>query len=67
LLQKLAKEAGAYDAVLCTHFAEGGKGAIGLAKSVISACEAQRQEGNTFKVNTLSLPSYPLTSLLVCL
>lgn len=49
LLQKLAKEAGAYDAVLCTHFAEGGQGAVGLAKAVISACETQRQEGNSFK------------------
>ena len=32
LVKKLAKEAGATDAVLCTHWADGGKGAFELAK-----------------------------------
>ncbi|XP_057303535.1 C-1-tetrahydrofolate synthase, cytoplasmic-like [Hydractinia symbiolongicarpus] len=34
---KLSKEAGASDAVCCTHFAEGGAGAVALANSVMSA------------------------------
>lgn len=34
---KLSKEAGAFDAVCCTHFAEGGVGAVALANSVMSA------------------------------
>lgn len=37
LVQKLAKEAGAYDAVICNHWAEGGAGAADLANSVIAA------------------------------
>ena len=32
LVKKLAKDAGATDAVLCTHWADGGKGAFELAK-----------------------------------
>ena len=32
LVKRLAKEAGATDAVLCTHWADGGKGAFELAK-----------------------------------
>ncbi|KAK2551071.1 C-1-tetrahydrofolate synthase [Acropora cervicornis] len=35
----LAKEAGAYDAVECTHWADGGKGAVGLADAVLRAVE----------------------------
>lgn len=50
LLKKLALADGAEDAVICTHFAEGGAGAQDLAKAVTAACEAQRKEGNTFKV-----------------
>lgn len=34
-----AKAGGAYDAVICTHFSHGGKGATALAKAVINACE----------------------------
>lgn len=34
-----AKDGGAYDAVICTHFSHGGKGATELAKAVIDACE----------------------------
>ncbi|XP_072285125.1 C-1-tetrahydrofolate synthase, cytoplasmic isoform X1 [Pyxicephalus adspersus] len=34
---RLAKEAGAFDAVKCTHWAEGGKGAVDLAKAVQTA------------------------------
>ena len=38
LVQRLAKGAGAYDAVICSHWAEGGKGAGELAAAVERAC-----------------------------
>lgn len=37
LIIKLSKEAGAFDAVLCTHFAHGGAGAVELGNAVIRA------------------------------
>jgi len=40
LLKKLSKEAGAFDAVVASHHAEGGKGATDLAESVAAACSA---------------------------
>jgi methylenetetrahydrofolate dehydrogenase (NADP+)/methenyltetrahydrofolate cyclohydrolase/formyltetrahydrofolate synthetase len=39
LIRKAAIEAGAMDAVVCTHWMNGGKGAIELAKAVVKACE----------------------------
>lgn len=39
LCAKLAKESGAEDAVLTTHWADGGKGSMKLAKAVVAACE----------------------------
>lgn len=39
LVVQLAKEAGAFDAVECTHWAEGGKGAVALAKAVQRASQ----------------------------
>jgi methylenetetrahydrofolate dehydrogenase (NADP+)/methenyltetrahydrofolate cyclohydrolase/formyltetrahydrofolate synthetase len=39
LVRKLAVKAGAHDAVLSNHWAEGGLGAVDLGKAVISACE----------------------------
>lgn len=39
LVQKLARENGAFDAVICNHWAEGGKGALELAKAVERACQ----------------------------
>ncbi|MGH0138517.1 UNVERIFIED_CONTAM: hypothetical protein FKN15_031897 [Acipenser sinensis] len=39
LVCRLAKEAGALDAVRCTHWAEGGKGAVALAHAVQRASE----------------------------
>src|SRR6202453_3997458 len=39
LVRKLAKEAGATDAVVANHWAEGGAGAVELGKAVIAACE----------------------------
>jgi formyltetrahydrofolate synthetase len=49
LVAKLAREAGAYDAVIANHWAEGGKGAAALGNSVIAACAAARTEGTPFK------------------
>ncbi|XP_056401259.1 C-1-tetrahydrofolate synthase, cytoplasmic isoform X2 [Hyla sarda] len=40
LVCHLAKEAGAFDAVKCTHWAEGGKGAVDLAQAVQKASRA---------------------------
>ena len=37
---RLSKEAGAFDAVLCRHWAEGGAGAVELAKAVERATES---------------------------
>lgn len=39
LIEKVARQAGAVAAVPTTHFAEGGKGAVDLAKAVIQAAE----------------------------
>ncbi|KAK2710584.1 hypothetical protein QYM36_011938 [Artemia franciscana] len=39
LVQNLSKEAGAFDAVICRHWALGGKGATSLAEAVIKAVE----------------------------
>jgi formyltetrahydrofolate synthetase len=50
LVQRLAQEAGATDAVGSNHWAEGGKGAVELGRAVIAACEAGRREGIDFKV-----------------
>jgi formyltetrahydrofolate synthetase len=39
LVRKIAKQAGAVDAVMTNHWAEGGAGAVELGKAVIAACE----------------------------
>jgi methylenetetrahydrofolate dehydrogenase (NADP+)/methenyltetrahydrofolate cyclohydrolase/formyltetrahydrofolate synthetase/formate--tetrahydrofolate ligase len=39
LVRKIAVKAGAHDAVMANHWAEGGLGAVELGKAVISACE----------------------------
>jgi formyltetrahydrofolate synthetase len=39
LVRRLAKEAGAADAVVANHWAEGGAGAVDLGKALIAACE----------------------------
>ncbi|MGZ5496937.1 MAG: formate--tetrahydrofolate ligase, partial [Candidatus Aminicenantales bacterium] len=38
LVRRAAIEAGAEDAVMCDHWAEGGAGAVALAEAVIAAC-----------------------------
>lgn len=40
LVIRLAKEAGALDAVKCTHWADGGKGTVALAEAVQRASQA---------------------------
>lgn len=40
-IQRMAKENGAFDAVLCRHWAQGGAGAVDLAEAVDRACQAQ--------------------------
>jgi len=39
LVRKLAVQAGAHDALLSNHWAQGGAGAVDLGKAVVSACE----------------------------
>ena len=39
LVRQAAKEAGAEDAVVCTHWMDGGKGALKLADAVLKACD----------------------------
>ncbi len=43
LIRKAAIEAGAMDAVVCTHWMEGGKGAVKLAEAVVKAAEKPTQ------------------------
>jgi len=43
LVREAALTAGAEDAVKCTHWAEGGKGAKDLAEAVVAACEKPSQ------------------------
>ncbi|XP_055902268.1 C-1-tetrahydrofolate synthase, cytoplasmic [Eupeodes corollae] len=45
LIRSAAITAGAYDAVVCSHWSEGGTGALKLADAVIKACD----ESSTFK------------------
>lgn len=46
LVQKLSREAGAFDALICSHWASGGKGAKELGAAVMRACST---EENNFK------------------
>ena len=41
LIKKMAKESGAFDAVICNHWAKGGAGAAELAGAVERASQAQ--------------------------
>ncbi|XP_072032663.1 C-1-tetrahydrofolate synthase, cytoplasmic-like isoform X2 [Amphiura filiformis] len=53
LVQKLAREAGASDAVICSHWAEGGAGATDLATALEKACQ---QQSNFQYLYDLKLP-----------
>ncbi len=39
LIRKAALAAGAMDAIVCTHWMDGGKGALALAEAVVKAAE----------------------------
>jgi len=39
VIRVAAVKAGALDAVACTHFADGGKGAVALAEAIVAACD----------------------------
>ncbi len=39
LVRNLAKRAGAYDAVMSNHWAEGGAGSVDLGKAIMAACQ----------------------------
>lgn len=43
LVQKLAKGAGAFDAIICSHWAKGGAGAVELAEAVVRATNQPSQ------------------------
>ena len=43
LIQGLSRESGAFDAIVCSHWASGGAGAKGLGEAVIKACTTQSQ------------------------
>jgi formyltetrahydrofolate synthetase len=43
-IRKASMDAGAHDAVVSNHWAEGGKGAEALGRAVIAACEAGKSE-----------------------
>ncbi|EDV91288.1 C-1-tetrahydrofolate synthase, cytoplasmic [Drosophila grimshawi] len=43
LLKKAALQGGAFDAVLSTHWADGGAGAVPLAEAVIRACQLENK------------------------
>jgi formyltetrahydrofolate synthetase len=61
LVCELAKAAGAIDAVVANHWAEGGAGAIDLGRAVIRACEESRTQSTPqFRFVFIVLPAYPL-------
>ena len=53
LMSKLSKEVGAFDAIICSHWAHGGLGAKDLAIAVDKACS---QQSNFKFLYDLSLP-----------
>jgi formate--tetrahydrofolate ligase len=43
-LSRMSVEAGAFDAVVCSHWSEGGKGAADLAAAVDRACKERTEQ-----------------------
>lgn len=43
LVQKLSRDAGAFDAIICSHWANGGRGAKELGEAVMKACSVESQ------------------------
>lgn len=61
LVKKAALQAGAFDAVTCTHWGQGGAGAADLADAVIKACE--QRSNFDFLYNTQSTITDKLTTI----
>ena len=55
LMKKLARKSGAFDAVECSHWADGGKGAVELAEAVEKAMEAETEFKYLYDAEELSL------------
>lgn len=55
LVRRIAKKAGAIDAVMSNHWAEGGAGAVELGKAVISACEQPSNFKFLYPLETTSI------------
>ena len=51
LIKRLSLEAGAVDAVLCTHWADGGAGAAQLAEAVLEAAESESRFAFTYPLD----------------
>ncbi len=56
LVQRLSRAAGAFDAVLCTHFAHGGKGAIELGEAVLKASSLSNSFTFLYDLNVRKMP-----------
>ena len=67
VVQAKAREAGAFDAVICTHWAQGGAGAVELAKAVEKAAEQPSDFKFLYdlKVTSLVVNATPFFSILV--
>ncbi|XP_044730108.1 C-1-tetrahydrofolate synthase, cytoplasmic [Chrysoperla carnea] len=55
LVKKAAKNAGAFDAVCCSHWAEGGEGALELAEAVEKASNSASNFKLLYPLNSLSI------------
>lgn len=52
VIRKEALEAGASSAVVCTHHAAGGAGAVDLAKAIVDVCKDDNQLKFTYEIDT---------------
>ena len=64
LVQKLALGVGAFDAVICNHWALGGAGAAGLAVAVEKASQAPSNFKFLYELDVSVLSSWCLQSFL---
>ena len=58
-VQQKAREAGAFDAVLADHWAQGGYGAIELAEAVRKACEQTPKPTSHIQIPLPARPAHP--------
>ncbi|KAI9597155.1 formate--tetrahydrofolate ligase-domain-containing protein [Syncephalis fuscata] len=49
-IRTAAKAAGADDAVVCNHWAEGGKGAVAMAERLVEVCNRKSDNSDTFRL-----------------